>query len=544
MNTIFKILEFDKIRENKLFFIGKIVFSLMIALSFFLNSIEVFGHWHGATSNEAFFINAQPVNILLFFSVGLLTFFVVSIVGYIFGKFENKVFCNNNSRNKLFFFTNFIIILICWLPILLSYVPGGLFDDTMEIIMKFENGEQITNHHPLLFSYTLKVFMDLGKVFGDMNIGFVIFTVIQTIAMISSICYGLTWLYKIGINKIILVFVNAFFAFFYLIPLYAVSIWKDTPFCIALLLFTIAISKIVYSKGELLTKFSGIVEFLALSLLVSFLRNNGIYVVIITTLFMVIVFHKTLREKWLKQFGIILIEIILIVVVQGPVYKAFNLNTEFRESVGIMIQQVCYVIKNDGNIGEEELEFINNIEKIDNIKVRYSPYNVDMIKYYEFNDKFLEENKIKFIEIWFKLFFKNPEMYLKAYLLNTTGFWNLSRSEQFSSKNYVYPVSIAANFYDNIWQANIFEMITGKSLRKYINIDYSIVYSWFGAIILFSLLYTIKFKRYKNILMYVPALATLLTIFIAVPIAFGMRYVFGLALIMPFSLLFPIIEKK
>lgn len=58
----------------------------------------------------------------------------------------------------------------------------------------------------------------------------------------------------------------------------------------------------------------------------------------------------------------VIIQMIVFILIQGPLYKALKINGEFRESVGPLIQQICYVVANDGNVNEEELEFINNIE--------------------------------------------------------------------------------------------------------------------------------------------------------------------------------------
>lgn len=85
---------------------------------------------------------------------------------------------------------------------------------------------------------------------------------------------------------------------------------------------------------------------------------------------------------------------------------------------------MCYVVADNGDITEEQLEFINNMCPIEVIKEKYNPCIVDKIKWDEsFNNEFLEENKAEFFKTWFQIFLKNPSSYDKAYLLNTIGFW-------------------------------------------------------------------------------------------------------------------------
>ena len=242
----------------------------------------------------------------------------------------------------------------------------------------------------------------------------------------------------------------------------------------------------------------------------------------------------------------ITIEIIIVGIVQGPVMRALGRESEYREMVGIPIQQICYVIAHDGNITDEQLEFVNKIEKIENIKDRYDPYNVDMIKYYEFNDEFLENNKKEFIKVWKKVGIQNPKMYASAYLLSTTGYWNLikiSYNWKFV-KNYYYLESTIAGEGKRIWQADLIKKATGKSIRDLIYPNLLIPCAVFEAILFLSMVYVIKNKRYSNLIMFVPVLMVLATLLVASPIAFSLRYMFSLVAIMPFSLVFPMIEKE
>ena len=49
-------------------------------------------------------------------------------------------------------------------------------------------------------------------------------------------------------------------------------------------------------------------------------------------------------------------------VIRGPVYNSLGYNKDDKvESYGIPIQQVCYIIENNGDVSESEKEVINSI---------------------------------------------------------------------------------------------------------------------------------------------------------------------------------------
>ena len=58
------------------------------------------------------------------------------------------------------------------------------------------------------------------------------------------------------------------------------------------------------------------------------------------------------------------------------------------------------------------------------------------------------------------------------------------------------------------------------------------------------MVFTIKTKNYKKLLMYLPALFTWGTIMLATPIAFSMRYVYILVLMVPYNFIIPFLKLE
>lgn len=168
---------------------------------------------------------------------------------------------------------------------------------------------------------------------------------------------------------------------------------------------------------------------------------------------------------------------------------------------------------------------------------------MDSIKWSDdFHANYLEKNKILFFKLWGKLLLKNPNHYMKAYLLNTLGFWDIQKvTKDGYVSNTIWP-GIENVF--NVKQRDYIKDIFSFSIRKKIDSLKPINSALFIWIILFMILMVIYLKKYHYLFVYVPLVSLWLTIMIATPLAFSMRYVFSLVLTLPFCIIFPLLRKK
>ena len=536
--------------NSKLYFIAKIITTLLFSLTIVLDKMIVFNGDVHSKYTELYFSTFKASYILYFVLIFIFTYLILSALEVLADKIETTIYTKKQRKvkNIKVFFIVWLIILLCWLPTILSYFPGGIFADTAISISQAIKEQPINNHHPILYTILIKIFIDIANIFSStqlqaIQLGMKLFTVWQVIAMSLTCAYTIYWSYKKQISSKYLVLITAFFGIFKLIPLYAISIWKDTPFCIALFLYIIFIAEIVCTNGKNLEKLKGIITYVLLLTLVAFLRNNGIYIVTLTTIILLIAYRKNICKN-LKEFTIIaIVQMIICFIIQGPVYKHYGISTEFVESVGVPVQQICYVIANEGNITETQEKFINNICPIETIKAEYTPGVVDHIKWNgKFNNSYLEENKIQFIKVWIKMFIQNPKAYVEAYLLNTMGFWNINKSTEdlyVNNRMWANP-----DEFIGVKQNDYIKEMTNISIRNIVGNNNTISSAMFLMIMIISMMICIYKKRYKNLLIYIPALATWITIMIAVPVAFGLRYVYILVLMIPLSLIVPFLKPE
>lgn len=541
-----KLIGIDTLKNNKLYFFCKIILSLIFAITITLDSMLVFQGSVFGSLNEIHFINFTFKNLLIFLVAWIGTYVSISIIEYIVDKLENTIYTKKTRKNKniKMYFIFFAIILVCWLPYVLSYFPGGIYADTIDSIKQATGEKPYSNNNPLLYTFILKTFIIIGTALGGgLELGMKIFTVAQVLVMAGVISYSIYWLYKRNISAKYLSLVTAFFGLCRLVPMYAISIWKDTPFCIVLYMFSIFLAETVYQNGKNLEKIRGVIKYLILSVLIVFLRNNGIYIIVAITLILIIMYRKNIF-KGLKVFSLTaIIEIMICLVIQGPIYSHYKLTTPFVESVGVPLQQICYVVAEEGNLTEDQIQFINGMYPTEQIKQEYNPCIVDKIKWkVGFNNEYIEQNKTEFFKVWFKVFLQNPISYVKAYLLNTIGFWDVNKA---TKDGYISPM-----MWENkdevigIKQVDYIKTVTGQSIRDIITPSNAVSPAIYLFIILCSSVLVIYKKRYKNLLIYMPAFLTWATIMIAAPLAFSLRYAYILLLMVPMSFVIPFLKTE
>lgn len=537
----------EQFQNNKIYFLVKLIFCLMFSISIMLDSILVFnGNIYGKIYDN-YFTSIKLNNICILVLTFFASYLVITLIEFLTDKYGKTMFSKHDKqvKNKKYFWLIFVVILLLWMPYILSFFPGGLFADTIVSISEALGFKRIYNHNPILYTLILKLFLEVGILFSNTNgqlVGLMLFTGVQVITMDLIITYFIYWTYKRGLSKKYIILEVLFFGLFNLYPLYAISLWKDTVFSLVLFLYLIYLADIVYENGKNLKDTKEIIKYSVLTILVIFLRNNGVYIIIFTNIILFIVFRKQLLKKFMCTT---IITIILCCIIQGPVFNKLNINTEFEENIGVFLQQISYVVAKDGSMTEEQKKYIDSIIPIKVIKKVYTPCITDSIKWNnQFNSSVITSNKSKFFTVWFKLFLLNPDKYTEAYLLNSIGFWDV---KQAIYKGYINHMMWPDRIFDCLpkyEQKDYIQQLTNKSIRNILTPHLFISSAIFLVITLLGFIITLYRKKYKNLLIYCPLIATWITIMIATPLAFSLRYVYILVLALPLSILMPFLEIK
>lgn len=358
-----------------------------------------------------------------------------------------------------------------------------------------------------------------------------LFLAIQMILLEVEIICFLHWMLIHHINPKVCTCVMIFMTFFPLIPLYAVSIGKDTLFAMAFLLWFMFFVDLYLNIRQNKWNIKSLAGFIIGMFLVAFTRNNGLYVVLFTMLFFVLI---TCTLKCKKKRIVIagsILSVLIICFIQGPIYRCIGVTpTAVVENLGIPLQQICSVVANDGEITEEQRESIDRFIPYENIPEYFNPCIVDSIKWYAgMREDYMNGHKREFFYLWKQLLIQNPQIYIEEYLLQTLGFWNVDISGPAGYVEY----RVWDNSY-GLTQTDYFEKIFGFSFQHFVNPRTYISSAWFFWIYFVGILYIMKHYKWQDGLLFIPQLAIWMTLMIATPCALSLRYVVASLFTVPF----------
>ena len=165
---------------------------------------------------------------------------------------------------------------------------------------------------------------DLADVLGkDLNWSLGAFTAIQMLVLELEFIYFISWMLRNKIKDSIRIMFSLFFIFFPLIPLYAVSVWKDTPFCMAVLFWMMFVVSLYLEICDGKYNFKTFAGFLTGAFLTAFTRNNGIYIVAISVFVLILVLYKNdyvCKKIKRKVIYNSIVSVVIIFFIQGIVY--------------------------------------------------------------------------------------------------------------------------------------------------------------------------------------------------------------------------------
>ena len=202
---------------------------------------------------------------------------------------EYKLF-TANKRSIVFIA---IIIFMAYVPYILNYYPGSVLIDSVIQILQGTGAMELTNHHPVLHTQIIAICMNIGKgIFNSYQTGALIYTLIQAITTSIIFSFCLYYMAKKKIPVLIRVGAMLFYMFCPHICFYTITMYKDTPFALSILLVTIGITELVTNTDSFMkSKFK--IIFLTLAITISmFFRNNGVYANILTFPFVLIALKK------------------------------------------------------------------------------------------------------------------------------------------------------------------------------------------------------------------------------------------------------------
>lgn len=445
------------------------------------------------------------------------------------------------QKPKPLFLIVFFAFLVAWMPYVLSFFPGAVYADGFNSIWQGMSGTY-NNHHPILFTLWVKACVMVGQAFwGSLTAGIVVYTITQTLIMAAVMAYFIVWMRQHGVHGLYCLVAAVFIAFFPLFPFYAIALWKDTYFSLAVFLFVLYHIDVVWSRLANICTGRGLFRYFVQAFFVCFLRNNGIYLVAFSFLVLLLLYRKAGLHVLKNYIVSTLIFLVAVYVVQGPVFSSLIQPTEKVESLGIPNQQIFAVFASeDGVYDEEDAAFISQIWDVEEMKEKYTPCLADTPKWYmdRFDEEYLDAHIGEYLAFWLRLGLKNPKIYIRAWLMETLCFW--------SPRYDGYAAYIQFGVWENdygIEQNDLFDAVFGWSFYEKTYPHHPIsagLFFWIGMLSAAVASCSVpKQNRLKAVLPVMPMLALWLTIMIATPIASSLRYAYSFVLFTPLTVAYP-----
>lgn len=437
------------------------------------------------------------------------------------------------TENKVSFY--FIIFIVAWLPIFLTFFPGMLMQDTSTQILQYFhlpnavtdsaillNPEQyITAHHPVPHTLMIGAFLELGNfLFQSLDAGIFIFCLVQYIfvAFVVSLMFKFANPY-LG-NKWTLIFV-VIFSLNPIFGTYAILMTKDTYFCILFILYIIKYFELLMSPSRIKDK-KFFLQFLLLTIGVLLFRNNAIYSLIITWLILIL-FLK--QKKRLILYGILFFAFYL--GYSNILLPAFDISSRtVKSSLSIPFQQTAYYVMQHGDeVTEEEKQIIGKVLDYENLVENYDPNLSDPVK--NSYDKFATKKEVsEYFIVWGKMFLKHPGTYVEAFFLQTYGYYfpSVKKAMQYQCNNDNYSRQLIIE--QGLPLAEVQDPGLAKLLHYVIHFVISVapftclitdsgIYLW---VLLFACVYILShFPNKKKYLMYYVPFLSYFIFLIAVP---------------------------
>ena len=210
------------------------------------------------------------------------------------------------------------ILFLCWVPYFLLYYPGIIYGDSTASISQALGKAPYSNHYPLIYTLFIKECIKIGAYLVGNTMGCAIYTVIQMVYISIIFAYGICWLRNKGMTKYYCVLMVFFFALPRFWGQHAISMWKDPIFSVTIYFYSLKLFDILYTKGEVFKSKSYILQCVLALLIICFSRNNGIYVVAFSLIFIIICAFKYLKKGKVFIVATIL-SMVFVWFIQGPV---------------------------------------------------------------------------------------------------------------------------------------------------------------------------------------------------------------------------------
>lgn len=173
----------------------------------------------------------------------------------------------------------------CWLPLLLIRFPGNLDPDTLWQLMQTRGLAQQSNHHPWFDTMFFSTFWNLGDVLGSHAWSLGIYALLQMCLTALVLSLALSYLrFVIPAGRHLPAISKLFYCLYPAIPLFSMTMMKDSVFAVFWIPFLICFYEIVRTRGVCLKNRLFSVFFAIVILMLMLTKKTGVYLVVLSAI--------------------------------------------------------------------------------------------------------------------------------------------------------------------------------------------------------------------------------------------------------------------
>ncbi len=461
-------------------------------------------------------------------SLTILLFPILSVIAQLIKRY---VIIESDSKSKFdwkFFLVSGGGILLAWIPYLLTFYPGGVVGDgALTLEMSLQSGVPNHNHWVVFYILILRFFLWIGRFISvDINVGIFLYAIVESLIYAAVCAAVVTMVRKKGIPALFCYAAVCVYALSGFFASYSMTLWKDGIFSSGIVLLALLLWEFPLCERP---TFSYMIKFILISLFLCFCRNNGIYVVILCIIGMAFL---------LKKNGRLLITAGSLVVcfsmfIQGPVYDMAGIGKDsLIESLSVPLQQIAAVVNDGQELTEYQAEIVYSLIPKEIWIENYCPTLSDDLKSAT-DTEYLEEHLGDFFKVWFQLLIPNFHTYVKSYLMQMLGFWQIGVFKGHYSDYWLGVEDLLGRGYA---ERDLICEVTGISIKPFLLSRMQFIPSGSMVWITFFSVAAIlcqTWNRRKRLLVLLPFIASWAIVMVAAPIAYAYRYIVMLPMAFP-----------
>lgn len=440
-----------------------------------------------------------------------------------------------------------LVVFLCRLPYLISFFPCSMSWDGGAQISNFYGREIFTNHHPPFVSFFYGAIAWYSQKWGCANLGMFLIPLMQTTLSAFAVAQVCVILKKMKSPYWMRWGILVYYAVFTVWCIFDVTVIKDSLYVPFVLLFGVKIVYCLFFQEEFFAKKRNIVLLVLYAIMMTQIRNNGIFVLLFTLPF---VFFVIPNKRKICMAVAVVIMLGITALFDNCVYPALGvISLEDKvDTYCILFQQTAkYAKEHSEDVTDEERAVLDALFDYDELPSNYEPHLADWVKNCLREQEGSETNptgshfaalKKDYLKVWFAQFLRHPLTYIDAFFECSYGYYypEVGTYKEglgfYVEERYMFTESMSdAKQIEQLAPARfLLEQLSKLELVPGIGMLYRCgFYAW---CVIFAFVYLIIRKKYVSMIVTIPAIVNLLVCMIS-PVNTCIRYAFGTMCMVP-----------